>query len=89
MFLSPVSPAPNRLPFGLLCGALLGLLSADPARAQVETFINTPGSNVGPATRVVPTNCVTAKDGTLTCDTKLENPPSSTPAKPLFSPFKN
>jgi hypothetical protein len=55
----------------------------------VETFINKPGSDVGPSTRVVPTNCVTAADGTMTCDTKLENPPSNTPAKPTFSPFRN
>lgn len=84
-------PSPVSLPAAwlLVSGALLGLLSADPALAQVESFINKPGSNVGPATRVVPTNCVTAADGTMTCDTKLENPPSNTPAKPQFSPFKN
>ena len=72
----------------------LGLLAAvllpcDPVWAQVETFINKPGSSVGPATKVVPTNCVTAPDGSLTCDTKLENSPSDTPAKPQFSPFRN
>jgi hypothetical protein len=73
----------------LVSGALLCQLPAGPARAQVETFINKPGSDVGPSTRVVPTNCVTAADGTMTCDTKLENPPSNTPAKPTFSPFRN
>lgn len=72
----------------------LGLLAAvfvpcDAALAQVETFINKPGSSVGPATKVVPTNCVTAPDGSLTCDTKLQNSPSDTPAKPHFSPFRN
>lgn len=84
-------PFPVSLPVAwlLVSGALLGLLSSGPARAQVETFINKPGSDVGPATRVVPTNCVTAADGTMTCDTKIENPPSNTPAKPHFSPFKN
>ena len=46
-------------------------------------------SSVGPATKVVPTNCVTAADGSLTCDTKIENSPSDTPAKPHFSPFRN
>ena len=72
----------------------LGLLAAvllpcDPVWAQVETFINKPGSSVGPATKVVPTNCVTAPDGSLTCDTKIENPPSDTPTQPHFSPFRN
>jgi hypothetical protein len=74
------------VPLGLLAAVLL---PCDPVRAQVESFINKPGSSVGPATKVIPTNCVTAPDGSLTCDTKLENPPSDTPAKPQFSPFRN
>jgi hypothetical protein len=48
-----------------------------------------PGSNVGPSTRVVPKNCVTAKDGSITCDTQIVNPPGDTPAKPVYEPFKN
>ncbi|MFM7266321.1 MAG: hypothetical protein ACKOZW_12180 [Cyanobium sp.] len=72
----------------LLVAALLALPDL-PARAQRESFINKPGSSVGPATKVVPTNCVTAADGSLTCDTKIENLPSDTPAKPQFSPFPN
>lgn len=67
----------------------LSLLPGAAALAQVETFINKPGSSVGPATKVVPTNCVQGPDGSLTCDTKLENPPSDTQAKPQFNPFKN
>ncbi len=47
------------------------------------------GSNVGPATQIKPINCVTAADGSVTCDTKIENPPSDTPAKPSYQPFKN
>ncbi|MFM7647172.1 MAG: hypothetical protein ACKO50_03735 [Cyanobium sp.] len=72
----------------LVAGALLGLLTAEPARAQVETFINKPGSDAGPSTKVVPTNCATAADGTVTCDTKHETPPGNTCSKPHFSPFK-
>jgi Tfp pilus assembly protein PilX len=67
----------------------MALLPGAAALAQVESFINKPGSSVGPATKVVPTNCVQGPDGSLTCDTKLENPPSDTPAKPQYSPFKN
>lgn len=67
----------------------LALLPGAAALAQVETFINKPGSNVGPATQVVPTNCVQRPDGSLTCDTKLENSPSDSPAAPQFNPFKN
>jgi hypothetical protein len=91
-----IAPAPLTAPAPLISSWLgsLGLLAAvllplQPARAQVESFINKPGSSVGPATKVVPTNCVTAPDGSLTCDTKLENSPSDTPAKPQFTPFRN
>ena len=67
----------------------LALLLTAEARAQVETFINEPGSNVGPSTKVVPTDCVQKPDGSLTCNTRLENSPSDTPASPQYSPFKN
>lgn len=70
--------------------ACLALLApACPALAQVQTFMLQPGSNVGPGTKVVPQNCVTAKDGSITCDTKLQNSPSDTPAKPIYQPFRN
>jgi len=69
---------------------LLGLAALGlPAMAQVEKFMLQPGSKVGPATKVKPTNCVTAPDGSVTCDTELENSPSSTPAKPQYNPFRN
>jgi hypothetical protein len=74
--------------FGLLSlGSLL--MVAPRATAQVESFILESGSQVGPATEVKPKNCVTAKDGTVTCDTELVNPPGNTPAKPHFTPFRN
>ena len=77
-----------RPPIHLL--ACLTLVAASsPALAQVETFMLKPGSNVGPDTRVTPTNCVTGPDGAVTCDTKIQNSPSDTPAKPGFQPFKN
>lgn len=60
-----------------------------PAGAQVQTFMNKPGSNVGPSTKIKPVNCVTAADGAVTCDTQIENSPSDTPAKPIYQPFKN
>jgi hypothetical protein len=72
----------------LLIGGLL-LLIASPAQAQSQRYLLGPGSAVGPETKIKPTNCVTAPDGTITCDTKIENPPSDTPAKPQFDPFDN
>ena len=48
-----------------------------------------PGSNVGPSTKIQPVNCVTAADGSVTCDTKIENSPSDTPARPSYQRFGN
>lgn len=62
---------------------------ADGRLAQSESFIVGPGSSVGPATKVKPKNCVTKPDGSITCDTELENPPSDTQAKPQFELFRN
>ncbi len=74
------------LPAAAVLSLALGL---QPARAQVETFMLQRGSNIGPETKVIPTNCVAASDGSVSCDTQIINPPSATPAKPQFQPFKN
>lgn len=66
-----------------------GLGLAAPALAQSESFLLGPGSQVGPATEVKPKNCVTAADGTVTCDTELVNPPGDTRARPQFDLFRN
>ena len=84
-------------PLAGLAGGLLALLPAvaalligpPAALAQSESFLLGPGSSVGPATKVKEKNCVTAPDGSVTCDTQLENSPSDTPAKPQFNPFRN
>jgi hypothetical protein len=65
------------------------LCLSSPALAQVESFMLQRGSKVGPETQVKPTNCVTAADGSITCDTVIENPPSTTPARPKYQPFQN
>lgn len=69
--------------------AASALLAAAPAMAQVESFLLGPGSSVGPSTKVKPKNCVTAADGSITCDTQLENSPSDTQARPVYEQFKN
>jgi hypothetical protein len=66
-----------------------GLGLAAPAIAQSERFLLGPGSKVGPATEVKPKNCVTAPDGTVTCDTELVNPAGDTRAQPQFDLFRN
>ncbi|KAF0652648.1 hypothetical protein L107_13306 [Cyanobium sp. Copco_Reservoir_LC18] len=66
-----------------------GLVVTTAAQAQVESFLLKRGGNVGPETQIKPTNCVTGPDGSISCDTVIENPPSDTPAQPTFQPFKN
>ncbi|MBM5784054.1 MAG: hypothetical protein FJ076_04250 [Cyanobacteria bacterium K_DeepCast_35m_m1_288] len=79
-----VSPAA----FGLkLCAGMVVAGLELPALAQVESFLWGPGSNVGPETKIEPQNCVTAAEGSITCDTKVVNPPGDTPAKPQYRPF--
>jgi hypothetical protein len=81
----------RALPWSLRAAAALvaGLSFTGAAQAQVESFMLKRGGNVGPETQIKPTNCVTAADGSITCDTVIENPPSDTPAQPNFQPFKN
>lgn len=67
--------------------AVGGGLAPGAALAQVQKFILGPGSNVGAETRVQPKDCVTAPDGSITCNTQLVNPPGTTEAKPQYSPF--
>ena len=74
---------------GALAATAGALLLGDPVLAQSERYLLGPGSTVGPATQVEPKNCITAADGSITCDTKLVNPVGDTPAKPQFDPFKN
>tara|TARA_B100000073_G_scaffold24468_1_gene19114 strand:+ start:134 stop:388 length:255 start_codon:yes stop_codon:yes gene_type:complete len=57
------------------------------ATAQSEVWLLGPNSRTGEKSTVVPTNCVEAADGSITCNTKIENPPGDTPAKPYFNPF--
>jgi hypothetical protein len=60
-----------------------------PALAQRQLWMRGPGSQVNPNTEVVPTNCVTAPDGTINCDTELRNPGGQTPARPSLELFEN
>jgi hypothetical protein len=84
----PAHPLLPTLPL-LALGLMAGLLAPPALRAQLESFLVGPGSSVGPATKVKPKNCVTASDGSITCDTELENSPSDTQAKPQFELFNN
>lgn len=73
----------------LLTAIALGAFSAPAAQAQAQRFLWGPGPSVGPATKVEPANCLMAADGTITCDTRLVNPPGDTQAKPQLDYFQN
>ena len=48
-----------------------------------------PGSKTSKDSKVVPTNCVTTPDGAISCDTKVETPTRTTPARPYYNPFND
>ena len=70
---------------------LIGLsaMAGMPGLTQTETWLLGPDSRTGKESRVVPTDCVKGEDGSVTCDTKIENPPGDTPARPYYQPFSN
>ena len=74
--------------FALLASAA-GLLLPSAAMAQSGSFMLERGSEVGKETRIEESNCITAVDGSVTCDTKIVNPPGQTQARPQFEPFNN
>ena len=67
----------------------LQMAATAPVMAQRESWMLGPGSSTGKESQVVPTNCVENADGSVTCDTKIENPPGDTPARPSYQPFTN
>ena len=72
-----------------MAGAALCVVAPQIAQAQTETWLLGPNSRSGPGSTVVPTDCVTGDDGSITCNTKIENPAGTTPAKPYYNPFPN
>jgi hypothetical protein len=82
-------PRLSRLTLASAALLLPAFTLAGPAVAQVQQYMLGPGSNVGSETKIEPKNCVTAADGSITCDTQIVNPPGDTPAKPSYTPFGN
>jgi hypothetical protein len=78
-----------RVVLAVVLPALAVAGSAQSGRASVEKYTIQRGSVVGPETKVLPTKCTTAPDGSVTCDIKFENAPGTTPAKPSYQPFEN
>ena len=69
----------------LVCASV----GASTALAQTEGWLLGPGSKTGKESRIEPTNCITGADGSITCDTKVVNPPNDTAARPYYNPFND
>ena len=67
---------------------MLSVFSGSAAFAQTEGWLRGPGSATGKDSKIE-ADCVTAEDGTVTCDTKVVNPASDTKARPYYNPFKD
>jgi hypothetical protein len=67
----------------------MSVFGASPALAQTESWLKGPGSATGKGSKIEATNCVTAEDGSITCDTKVVNPARDTPARPYYNPFND
>ena len=67
----------------------MSLVGASSAFSQTEGWLRGPGSATGKDSKIEATNCVTAADGSITCDTKVVNPASNTPARPYYNPFND
>ncbi|MBL6742065.1 MAG: hypothetical protein ISP80_06455 [Synechococcus sp. BS301-5m-G53] len=78
-------------PTQLLSAAFLLSMSvcgASSALAQTEGWLRGPGSTTGKDS-TIESDCVKADDGSVTCDTKVVNPASNTPARPYYNPFND
>ena len=76
-------------PVLMAASALLLVAGSSAGAIAQESYMLKHGSNVGPETKIKPVNCITGVDGSVTCDTRIENSPSDTPARPSYQPFNN
>ena len=67
---------------------MLSVFSGSAAFAQTEGWLRGPGSATGKDSKIQ-ADCVTAEDGSVTCDTKVVNPASDTKARPYYNPFND
>ena len=83
------NPSLAALVLGGATAALMAIACAQPVRAQAQRFLYSPGPSVGPETKIEAANCVMAADGSITCDTRLVNPPGDSKAKAQLNYFNN
>lgn len=74
---------------GISLMTAFSLVLPQSALAQSEVWLLGPNSRTGQQSTVVPTDCLEGADGSITCNTKIENPSGDTPAKPYYNPFSS
>ena len=67
---------------------MMSVFSDSSAFAPTEGWLRGPGSATGKDSKIE-ADCVTAEDGSVTCDTKVVNPASDTKARPYYTPFND
>ena len=72
----------------LLAGAGAVSISSNPLLAQTQTW-QRQGAPLPKDARVVPENCRTSSDGTITCNTRVKGGEGRPPAAPRLDPFPN
>ena len=83
-----MASVPQRL-LGVSLLTAVSVMLPQGAMGQSEVWLLGPNSRTGEQSTVVPTDCVEGADGSITCNTKIVNPPGDTPAKPFFNPFSS
>jgi hypothetical protein len=84
-------PAPLRMavPLSLALCSITGGVSVEAQQERYLYDLRQPRGPVGPATKLK-VNCEPgAAEGSLTCDTEIQNPPTDTPAKLQYQQFQN
>ena len=67
---------------------MMSVLGSSSAFAQTKRWLRGPGSAKGKDSKIE-ADCVTAEDGSVTCDTKVVNPASDTNTRPYYNPFND
>lgn len=84
-------PAPLRMavPLGLVLCSITGGVRVEAQEERYLYNLKQPRGAVGPATKLKVDCEPGAAEGSVTCDTQIENPATDTPAKLQYQQFQN
>ena len=67
---------------------MMSVLGASSAYSQTERWLRGPGSGTGKDSKIE-ADCIKAEDGSVTFDTKVDNPASDTKVRTYYNPFND